>query len=387
LHSPRGPFATGAALLACALLLLAPAIARADAIDLLLPGEWYRVPNSLLRSVVPVPAPVGDPAAVITAWSGGAYDTVNDRLLVLGGGHGDYGGNEVYAFSLRTLTWSRIWGPSSLAVIQARWDGQACTETYDDGNPVSRHNYNAVQFLPAQNALLMFGGSMFRCGNGARDTWMLNLGTGAWQRRADPPYMYELGWCSAYDPSTGNVFLADPSGYYMHEYNPAANTWTLRTNSGAGYRKTGVLDTARRQFILVGDGQVLSFDVTAGGTYARRTIATTGPQNVVAAECPGLAFDPATNLIVGWVGGADVFTLDPATWVWTRRTPAATNAVIPTAPTGQGTYGRFRYVPSRNAFVVVNSIDEDVYVYRLGSGTPGPTDTVAPSTPSDLRPR
>jgi hypothetical protein len=31
-----------------------------------------------------------------------------------------------------------------------------------------------------------------------------------------------------------------------------------------------------------------------------------------------------------------------------------------------GTYGRFQYVPSRNAFILVNAVDQNVYFYKLG---------------------
>jgi hypothetical protein len=38
----------------------------------------------------------------MAAWGGGAHDTKRDRLIVWGGGHGDYGGNELYAFDVNT---------------------------------------------------------------------------------------------------------------------------------------------------------------------------------------------------------------------------------------------------------------------------------------------
>jgi hypothetical protein len=47
--------------------------------------------------------------------------------------------------------------------------------------------------------------------------------------------------------------------------------------------------------------------------------------------------------------------------------PAPTNTITPTAPNQNGTYGRFRYVPSKNVFIVVNSVDENVYFYKFTS--------------------
>jgi hypothetical protein len=52
-----------------------------------------------------------------------------------------------------------------------------------------------------------------------------------------------------------------------------------------------------------------------------------------------------------------------------------------------GTYGRFQYVPSKNAFVVVSSIDQDVYIRKLSAGSGAPSDSIPPSVPASFRPR
>lgn len=388
LHSRLRTSATLAVAL-LALQSLVPSTALSDAIDNLQPGEWYEAPGSHLRSVVPVPTPVGNPTAIVEAWSGGAYDTVGDRLLVFGGGHADYGGNEVYAFSSRSLSWSRIWGPSSVDMIAAAGAASSCVSALPDGNPVSRHSYCGLQYLPAQNSFFLFGGSMFQCGGGAHDAWLLHLDTGRWERRSDSPTMAGLGSSSVYDPGTGKVLVSDAFGYWLDEYDPVTDRWTRRNDVSANYNKTGAIDTKRRRAVFVGGGEVVTYDLTGSTTYPRQVIATTGSTAAVGAEAPGFVYDPVSDQFVAWIGGADVYTLNPVTWAWTRRPPASTNSVIPTAPTAEGTYGRFRYMPSRNAFVVVNSIDQNVYLYRLssGSGTPPPADSVGPSAPVDLRPR
>src|SRR5262245_35058305 len=92
--------------------------AHADAIDDLQPGHWYEVPNSQLEAVDPCPSSdcswsaVEGVDAVMNDWSGGAFDTFRDRLIVWGGGHGGYAGNEIYVFSLSTLAWERVSEPS-----------------------------------------------------------------------------------------------------------------------------------------------------------------------------------------------------------------------------------------------------------------------------------
>ena len=92
--------------------------AWAGPIEDLKPGEWYEVPSSHMKDVDPCPmrncsySAVEGQGAVMDDWSGGAYDTVRDRLIVWGGGHGGYAGNEIYVFDLNQLKWSRITEPS-----------------------------------------------------------------------------------------------------------------------------------------------------------------------------------------------------------------------------------------------------------------------------------
>src|SRR5262249_21157193 len=61
------------------------------------------------------------------------------------------------------------------------------------------------------------------------------------------------------------------------------------------------------------------------------------------------------------------------TWNFTQIDPNVANTVTPTQPPSQGTFSRFQYIPSKNVLIAVNSIYEDVYIYRLASGIPPPT--------------
>ena len=50
-----------------------------------------------------------------------------------------------------------------------------------------------------------------------------------------------------------------------------------------------------------------------------------------------------------------------------KRPPASTNIVIPSNGDKAGTYGRFQYIPSMDRFILVNSIYENIDVYRLSN--------------------
>jgi hypothetical protein len=49
---------------------------------------------------------------------------------------------------------------------------------------------------------------------------------------------------------------------------------------------------------------------------------------------------------------------------WVRVPPVSSNQVTPTGSTRNGIYGRWRYVPSRDLFIGVNGVDENVFLYR-----------------------
>jgi hypothetical protein len=114
----------------------------------------------------------------------GAYDSRRDAMLVWGGGHSDYAGNEVYAFDLRTQRWQRLTEPSVA--------DRARAPTYPDGQPRARHTYNYLEYVPALERLLCFGASGPWPGGGgefSREVLEFDVGERRWTSgtRADVP--------------------------------------------------------------------------------------------------------------------------------------------------------------------------------------------------------
>ena len=113
-------------------------------------------PGSNMSAVDPCPARncpytgAEGQAGVMNDWAGGAYDSTRDRLMVWGGGHAGYGGNEVYAFSLATGAWSRLTEPSNPITT--------CTDFYPDGRPASTHSYNFCNYSGPYAALVGMNG-------------------------------------------------------------------------------------------------------------------------------------------------------------------------------------------------------------------------------------
>jgi hypothetical protein len=343
----------------------------ADPITCLPPGHWLEVPNSNLSAVFPVPPPPGatGPRSVMDAWSGAAYDTTRDRLIVWGGGHGDYSGNEVYAFDLATLSWQRLTEPSRDV------GGNEASGYYPDGLPRSRHTYNSLQYLGgAVDRFVAFGAAALYPGGSTTTPHVdsFNLDTNQWERTIPdiPDGGSLISSLSAYDSSTGHGwFHAVQGGAFLLEYDPTTNSWIPHgdrfSDVPLDIYYTADVDPIRHKFVAIGNGRVYAWDTNNPGTVSAVLLPTTGDTQILNAQAPGFVYDPVIDRFVAWQGGTDVYTLNMDTLVWTRVRPADDNTVIPTASNNTGTYGRFRYVPSQDVFIGVNRTGENVFIYRF----------------------
>lgn len=355
----------------------------ADAIDDLQPGHWYQVPNSRLNvpGVAPNPVPPGTDgvAAVMNSWSGAAYDTTRDRLIVFGGGHNNYSGNEIYVFNFNRndasyLRWSRLTDPSNPV------GGSEASGYYGDGLPRSRHSYNFIEYVPPPfDRFCSFGagGTYPSSSTSIPNVDCFNFGNLQWERKANAPSgstFTRIGSKAVYDPVDNRVYLQTGLGGDFSSYNPATNTWQIHDSSSfMEYETTAAIDPTRRVMVAIGRGGqfILNLNNPASGFS---NLSSSGDNGIIGVDAPGLAYDPISDQFVAWHGGTDVYTLknNGSSWVWTRVRPAGTNTVVPTPAAIVGTYGRFRYIPSRNVFLAVNDVNENVYVYKVaaGGGTP-----------------
>jgi hypothetical protein len=332
-----------------------------------IPGTlgWYEIPNSRLRPVCAaengfpqIHGNTGCPA-IYSAWGGGALDTSRNRLLIWGGGHTDYAGNEVYALDLDTLTMARLNDPSS--VIR---DGCTNGGTYADGKPVSRHTYNQLAYLPNQDALFAWGGSQWQCGFHTNDVWSFSLASLSWTELSmtNGPRA-GFGRSVAYDPNSALVYARDD--FNLFSFAPAADAWTRRTATevAAEDTKTGVIDPVRKRYYYYERDHPTTvhwYDISsATGTVTRQSLATSGC-SFMTDEGSGWEYDPVQDKLVGWAGGDSVYLMNPDTGACTTVTHAGGPDALP-----QGIFGRFRYVPALNLFVTCNSVDTNCHVLRL----------------------
>ncbi len=321
------------------------------------PDSWRFVPGTAMSRVAPDPAKFPGiqgrmgPDAVVAAWSGGAFDTKRNRLVLWGGGHTDYYGNEVYAFSVDTLAWERLTEPNPKPSLN--------NELNADGTPNGRATYNGLAYDAHADRLFAFGGAV--AGNGfasCKSTLTLDFDARTWSVRrpagtVPPP---QLGCNASYDPATRKVWWGQNSGLYSYDY--AADRWT-KHNDDKFYYYTSAVDTKRGLWIVAGNGEVFAYDLR-NGNPVRQAWKTAGGDALIKKGNPGLDYDPVRDRITGWAGGA-VYTLDPETKAWMAHdSPGAP------APTPNGIYGRWRYVPSVEAFIVVTAAGGDLHFYKPG---------------------
>jgi len=329
-------------------------------------GQWYEIPNSHLIDVAPNPLPDGSISGVIGAWSSGAYDTKRDRLIVWGGGHGDYSGNEIYAFSLKTFTWTRVTDPSPF------WPGDpnnsAERTQHPDGSPITRHTYDYLDYIPPPVDRFFCGGGavLWRGGQfGDETTYLFDFDAKKWSAGSDDPSRGTGSTCAVAPDGTVWQHGAREPYNYLSAYDPVHDVWTKHAvykDGWFGYARGAGIEPRKMKYVVVGAGDTWVWDLLRPDESGVR-LSTRGDTGAEDSNYPGIDFDQVTGRMVCWNGGAGVYSLDLDTATWTRHNTQGVGTTPPGA-SGSGTNGRWRYAPNLNLFVCVNGVRENVFVYR-----------------------
>ena len=330
--------------------------------------------NPAINPSYPADAPwhanTGQPD-VVAGWGGAAWDEVNKKLRITGGGHAGYAGNELYDWSAETGAFSLTKPPTGCIGNTGNLnDGLESSGVYFDGQPRSCHTYNNL--IVKDGVLWHFGGSMYASGSvyGKPHRFVGSQ----WVLDADVAAHGELGGV-CWD-SSRNVFWVLPGvgAYRPYKYDPVAHTQTLH----GAYIGTG--DFCRCHYhaghdmlVLFTPGGVGGYDpdVVTGGTDSV-ALTTSGTAPSFSLGIAGSVYDAANNRYLVWHGGTTIYTLTPPAtnpfsnaWVWGTLSLDAGNTVDPGSPASAGTYGRFWHSPSLNCCGVVNSTGQQMHVFRI----------------------
>jgi hypothetical protein len=375
-----------------------------DAVIAAMPqNSWKALPGTQMKNVCPAPYNSFACEAVISAWSGGAYDEKRDRMVVFGGGHYDSWYNNLFAFDLLAMKWYRLTEMSAAGggtTPPPGWDDPRLETCgfYPKGPvtlPANVMNGNYVSFdkcfvepvlsqldLQQPRSQHTYGGLIV---DRLRDRYC-HIGTSGFYPSGQS--FSPVGVC--FDPSTGlwsrmadrigqiggrGQTALDSSGHFwsvageqgsIGEYDPIANAW--KEYGYNNYDAGGGTDIDRNRnqlYVLLPGGSMRRWDLTSPAslraikTYADVTVSGDLPGGL--GTRPGFVYADGLDRLFAWGGGRDIYTFAPVSRVWTRLAAAGDN------PGGQqhwGTNGRFRYSPKFGVFVLVNSTTQNVFIYK-----------------------
>ena len=381
--------------------------ASVDAIIAAMPANsWKALPSTQMKDACPPPYDYWNCEAIISAWSGAGYDDKRDRMFVYGGGHSDSWFNNMFAFDLATMRWSRLnemaagatgvmpgpgWydmrfescgfypkGVSTVpdSVMKGNYiDPLKCAtepvlSLLDFQQPRSSHTYGMVVYDRLNDKYCYVGGGYYPSAQtSSQVTVCLDPVSRVWSRVADRPETVD-GRGQAAPDRAGNIWYLTDAGGSISKFNPTANTWNrygaINYDAGGG----ADIDRLRGFYYSLaplagGKHSLRRWDLASPGTYGLRNapveVQTTGDLPTDLGNRPGFVYTDDKDRFVAWGGGRDVYMFNPNTSQWTRQ---AATGDDPGAQKVQGTYGRFRYSATRKVFVLVNSTIQNVFIYK-----------------------
>ena len=344
-------------------------------------GEWRRVNLNAFSSVWTSPnlrplLGLGNPtpSRIILAWSGFTWDPNRAALLIYGGGHANYRGNDVYLWRASTQMWERASLPSEMVqTLLGHWNAIDGV----DKAPASAHTYDNTIFLPILDRMLVLGGAADANGGlyltqatatttrvtgpylfdpsrahpdrvgGSTGSHVQRVapypeivGGNMWSNReswlnasalSKPPVEAFTNGCTGYAVEAGRDVVYARTAYRLYRYeisdlaNLAADVWK-QVNSyyygGSGSQSTCAYDPKRKIFLSTHlQTPFIFWDLSNSDASNRdKMITPVDPSGefptllssgaIKMSNC-GLEFDPVRNDFKLWCGDGRVWTVTP----------------------------------------------------------------------------
>ncbi len=328
------------------------------------PPEYQVLPNSSYGSNF---------KSIIDAWSGFAWDSKRGDLILYGGGHANYAGNDVYVWHSSNLQWERASLPTQVSRYDLG-DGKFTYFTVDDGvTPQSSHTYDNNVYLPTLDKFLTFGGYVFsnpgfpynKPGDstpvvstgpylfdpsradgakvgGANGTGVSSqsLGGDMWQNRdtyinslsLEKPVSFGMGIADVVQVNNKDVVYVvankqGVNGNFLYQYtindllDPSLDSWSIigaPHDSTYAYQGSGAYDSINNLFVRTGDASLgipfLFWDLNApGATNKQKSFSvkdeTGGAFAFNSLANMGMEYDPVGERFLLWGSGDAVYTL------------------------------------------------------------------------------
>ena len=330
------------------------------------------------------------PRAVLQAWNGAAFDEEGLLLYFMGGGHADYGGNEVYEFDLKTGRWARLTDPSPLSFLY-RWREKTQTEAArycwaPDMRrvPGAAHTYDGLQFSRKTRTifLVMMGtanGSCFDDKKGeyegdprilfgrdrgagifefnpARRETRNGLAPLTWRRLALPQGL-RLSYPRSLELPDGAMVVGSKTTLYPFDPSSGAVGKRLWREADFGdgvaeYHPLGLVLSLHRKALLLRSLQTGALErIAAPGLHGK-----------------SLAIDES-GVVFSWDGRHRVLTIDPRAPERTWRLYDWSGAGPPSGD--RRVYSKWQYLAAYGVFVGLSDHTTGVWVYKHPAAMPG----------------
>lgn len=362
------------------------------------------------------------PNKIIRAWSGFAWDSKRGDLIIYGGGHANYSGNDVYRWRGTTQLWERASLPSEIMQDDlGNWmaiDGV-------DAAPASAHTYDNNIYLPIVDRFLVFGGAAYNNGNNYKRQVDSNtdrstgpylfdpskadankvggttgshvqreapfpevIGGNMWENRdiyinipGNPPipknyihgatgYLQENGKDVVYVSAREGSSRLGLYKYVINDINdPTLDTIEkVGRFSGINNQGPGAYDPVRKQFIKAGRHGLGYWNLNTPGPLNNDVVFTpfelTGELDLSLMRDYGLDYNPLADNFAIWNGTGAVWiltpppTVSPDGWILAKQ-PVPTSITPPIGSEGKnGILGKWKFISNFGAFIALENIDE-----------------------------
>jgi hypothetical protein len=366
--------------------------------------------------------PLGEPSKIIKAWSSMAWDPNRRQLIIWGGGHANYAGNDVYRFDVATLRWQRASLPS--AVYAPFGDRRFFAVDGPFNAPISSHTYDNQEFLPLADRFITFGGAAYNTGGPfLLDDGVTRTGPYLWDpsragaemvggttgSQVNPAVFSDVVggqmWSNRNAVVVNGIGASRPgplrNGTSAYVFEQGVESILVSEGAETGgdlfrYRIVDIADPALDRWELIGPGLKSYSDQGAGAydpasrVYLRTArmssrygivmwnVATPGPTNnpikfvpadaaglFVLSRLHGMDYDPRRKVFALWSGDGAVWHLKPpvsgpafTATGWTVVPAPVSDAGAPALSSTTGVLGKWKYIASYDVMLGLGGGDE-----------------------------
>jgi chitodextrinase len=331
--------------------------------------------------------------AGILGYSGMAYDSVNHQLLIFGGGHNDYGGNEVWAFDIDSQVLKRMYNPDpESAHTLDNYDTNEPGKLQSSGRPLSRHTYDNIEFVDHAGVMVTFGGYTVDSATGGgeigmlypKDTWSYSYNQNSWTYMSNTPYPFVEAGGSAYDASSGLLVALFYDQTWVYDIDNDQWTRKYPANRPPDHIEINLEYDSKREIVYSfggefgdGPGNDLWFYDAKVNQWTKLSPSGALPP---AAGGYGLAYDRVNDKLIAYRSGVGTWVYDPVLNQWTQQNPSTGN---PVEFAGR-IHGNFKYDRVNNVSLLVSynaNYQAEIWAYRYQSSP----DQTPPTAPGSLQ--